>query len=105
MPELLPQDVFLNNNDIDDESIGEGGPAITFDEDHQVAESNKHHDIDILIHGIIGFVEAISNGGVNLNIDVEHEEKNDLVDDSLYGETFKGISSSFKPVLSFSHDK
>ena len=93
MPELLPQNIFLNYDNIDDKGVGKGGPAITFDEDHEVAKSDEHHDVDILIHGIIGFVKTGTDRWINFDIDVKHEEKDDLIEDTLNSEAFKDISS------------
>ena len=83
MPELLPQNILLNNKGVDDEGVGEGRPGMIFDEDHEETETNEHHDVDILIHGIIGFVVIVADVGVDLDEDsIEHNQDN-LNDDGM----------------------
>ena len=61
-PEACKQDIELDHNGVDEESVRQRRPGMPFDEGHEKSKPNQHHHIDILIHGVICLVE--------LNIDV-----------------------------------
>ena len=76
---------MLYNKGIDDEGVGKSRPGIIFDEDHEEAKTDEHHDIDILVHGIIRFVVASTYIGIHLNKDSVKNHQDNLDDDCVNG--------------------
>ena len=77
VPEGLQKEVKLNDDGIDKESVGQCGPRMVLDEGHQEPESNEHHDIDVLIHGVVIGVL----GGVRMNLGTDKKTVHDYDDD------------------------
>lgn len=50
----------MDNDGVDKESVGKGRPKMMLDEGHQIPEPDQHHDIDVLIHGVVIGVVGIS---------------------------------------------
>lgn len=61
MPKRLQKQVKLHNDCVDEESVGKCRPRMVLDKGHEESKTNKHHDIDVLVHGVvIGIVGSIS---------------------------------------------
>lgn len=69
VPEGLEQEVQLHNHSIEEESVGQCTPGVALDEGHQEPESNKHHHVDILVHGVIVLVEFFVIVGLHFHED------------------------------------
>ena len=52
LPERVEQNVDLNDDGIDEESVGEGGKSMGLDECHQKTKTYQHHHIHILKYRI-----------------------------------------------------
>jgi len=48
LPERVEQNVYLNDDGIDEESVGEGGKSMGLDECHQKTKTYQHHHVHIL---------------------------------------------------------
>lgn len=69
------------------------------DEGHQEAETNEHHEVDILIHGIVCLIELIGGFGFNPeenSIENQHQHLNDNETPSEEASIFLAL---FFPVL------
>jgi hypothetical protein len=58
LPERSQENVKLDNNCIDKESVGKCRPGVVLDESHQEAKTNQHHYIYILIHRVVSSVDG-----------------------------------------------
>lgn len=56
-----------------------------FDEDHEESKTNEHHDIDILIHGVVGLVVPVGDIGINLDEDTVEDDEDNFNDDGVDG--------------------
>lgn len=88
VPKGLQKEVKLNDDGIDKESVRQCGPRMILDEGHQEPEPNEHHDIDVLIHGVvIGVIGGVvMNLGSNKN--TIHDDDNNLNEEEKSGEDF-----------------
>ena len=64
-PETRKKDIELNNNSIYEECIAQTRPCITLNVGHEEAKTHEHHDIDILVHGIVSLGVAIDIDSIN----------------------------------------
>lgn len=78
VPEGCQEDVKLDDDGVYEESVGKCRPRMVFNEGHQKTESNQHHDVDVLIHGIV--VGILCDGVVDLGPDKDtvHDDHYDL---------------------------
>ena len=88
VPEGLQKEVKLNDDGVDKESVGQCGPRMVLDEGHQEPEPDEHHDIDVLIHGVV--IGVLWGVGMNLRTDKNaiHDDDNDLNEKEESGENF-----------------
>ena len=56
------------------------------DEHHQITKAYEHHNIDILVHGVVGLIVESSHIGSDSNKDPIKDNKDQLIDDSLNDE-------------------
>ena len=59
-----------------------------FDEHHEIAKANKHHNVDILIHGIVGLVVEGGYVRFNLHIDSVDDHEYNFIDNYLNDKAF-----------------
>ena len=88
VPERTPQNVELNNDGVDKESVGKGRPQMMLDEGHQIPKSDQHHDIDVLIHGVVIGVVGISIVYLGSYKDAIEDDDGDLDSDEQESEDF-----------------
>lgn len=68
-PEIRKKNIKLHNDCVNKECINKGRPSIFLDVGHKKTESNKHHDIDILVHGVVCLIGIEVGVGFNSDKD------------------------------------
>ena len=77
-PKSMKKWICLCNESINEEGIGNCTPGVTPDESHQEAESNEHHDIDVLESRISLRSDSISSIEFVPDEDPHEDNKYDL---------------------------
>ena len=53
LPEAVEEDSALDGPCCNQEVEANRGPAVSFEEDHQIAEADEHHNMNVLPHGVV----------------------------------------------------
>lgn len=85
MPKVLKKDVVLSNEGVDEERIRDCAPGITSNEGHEIAETNQHHHVNILVSRVP--LGAQSRAWLHLNSAEDPDQSNEGDLDQGHGDT------------------
>lgn len=88
MPEGSNKNIKLNSEGVDEKSIRESRPGVFPDESHEEPESNEHHNVDVLIEGVISGRESRVIMDLMPHEDTVHNENDYFQEDEPEGESF-----------------
>ena len=88
MPEGSNENIKLNSKGVDEESIRESRPGVFPDESHEEPKSNEHHNIDVLIEGVISGCKSRVIVDLMPYEDTVHNEDDYFQEDESEGESF-----------------